>query len=220
VSANVDAGFSIVSYTGNNGASGNVGHGLSSAPEMIIVKSRTLDAGWPTYHVPTDIGGIRLNSTWAEDNANQAIWFPSAPSSTLFYLGGGDEVNDAYTYIAYCFHSVDGYSKVGSYSGNGSADGTFVYTGFRPAYVMVKSTGSGGWHIYDTERTDANGNPVDRRLLAEASAGEWDSNGGVDADLLSNGFKMRQSDGALNGTGSTYIYIAFAEHPFKHSNAR
>ena len=118
--------------------------------------------------------------------------------------------------VAYCFHSVDGYSKVGSYTGNGSTDGTFVYTGFRPAYVLAKSSsGASSWAIADSSRSTYN--LVDDKLQANSNAAE---NSSIAIDLLSNGFKWRETDGARNGSGSTYIYLCFAETPFKYSNAR
>jgi hypothetical protein len=218
VSANVDAGFSIVSYTGT-GAVATVGHGLTIAPEMVIVKSRSLSGkNWPTYHIATgNTNRTKLNATDA--SGASSAWNNTTPSASLITLGSQSEVNTASaTQIAYAFHSVEGYSKVGSYTGNGSADGTFVHCGFRPAYVMIKRSdgGTSGWYIIDNARDTYN--PADNRLEAHSSGIEYD---GLDIhDFVSNGFKLRDSDTAWNTSGGTYIFIAFAETDFKHSNAR
>ena len=219
VSANTEAGFSIVSYTGNATAGATVGHGLSSTPEVYIVKSRSLGTSWVTYHkdassTPED-GYLVLNGTDAFFDT--VVWNDTAPTSSLFSLGGTgySSNNSGATYIAYCFHSVEGYSKFGSYTGNGSSDGPFVYTGFRPALVIVKnSTGTESWGIGDSIRSPIN--PANDRLYpnlsnAEYSTGDW-------IDLVSNGFKSRGT--AFNTSSATYIYLAFAEQPFKYSNAR
>ena len=219
VSANTKAGFSIVSYTGNATAGATVGHGLSSTPEVYIVKSRSLGTSWVTYHkdassTPED-GYLVLNGTDAFFDT--VVWNDTAPTSSLFSLGGTgySSNNSGATYIAYCFHSVEGYSKFGSYTGNGSSDGPFVYTGFRPALVIVKnSTGTESWGIGDSIRSPIN--PANDRLYpnlsnAEYSTGDW-------IDLVSNGFKSRGT--AFNTSSATYIYLAFAEQPFKYSNAR
>jgi len=219
VSANTKAGFSIVSYTGNATAGATVGHGLSKTPDVYIVKSRTLSTSWVTYHKnanasPED-GYLILN----DDDAfyDTVVWNDTAPTSSVFSLGGTgySSNNSGATYIAYCFHSVDGYSKFGSYTGNGSTDGPFVYTGFRPALVIVKNiTGSESWGIGDSVRDPSN--VLLNRLYpnlsnAEYSTGDW-------IDLVSNGFKSRGT--AFNTSSATYIYLAFAEQPFKYSNAR
>ena len=219
VSANTKAGFSIVSYTGNGTAGATVGHGLSSTPEVYIVKSRSLGTSWVTYHkdassTPED-GYLVLNGTDAFFDT--VVWNDTAPTSSVFSLGGTgySSNNSGATYIAYCFHSVEGYSKFGSYTGNGSTDGPFVYTGFRPALVIVKNiTGSESWGIGDSVRDPSN--VLLNRLYpnlsnAEYSTGDW-------LDLVSNGFKSRGS--AFNTSSATYIYLAFAEQPFKYSNAR
>ena len=221
VSANTEAGFSIVSYTGNATAGATVGHGLSSTPEVYIVKSRSLSTSWVTYHKdmassPED-GYLVLNGT--DTFFDTVVWNDTAPTSSVFSLGGSgySSNNSGATYIAYCFHSVDGYSKFGSYTGNGSSDGVFVYTGFRPAWVMVKkSSATQSWAIMDNKR-QASFNDVDARLFADLSNSE--STGQV-CDFVSNGFKMRSTFSTTNGSGATYIYLAFAEQPFKFSNAR
>jgi len=223
VSANVDAGFSIVSWTGNAVDNSTIGHSLASPPEMIITKKRNEADSWNTFHKDLTAGSeIFLDLTNAQiDDANNASWGDNHPSSvgaSTFAIGyAGDMNGSGKTYIAYCFHSVDGFSKAGSYTGNGSADGPFVYTGFRPAWVMVKQTSGGatGWLIYDTARDTFN--EADAVLQAHVSTAEVTA---ADIDIVSNGWKFRTNDTAVNGSGATYIYLAFAETPFKYANAR
>jgi hypothetical protein len=229
VSANTDAGFSIVKYVGTQTAGDTVGHGLTQKPEMIIVKN--LDSGtsghyWAVYHhkVASDPATdyLKLNDTTAATDGSDA-WDDTEPTATVFSLGNGIATNDnsggGEDHIAYCFHSVDQYSKVGSFVGNGSADGPFVYTGFRPSWLMVKKTdgaGVDGWTITDKERDPIN--VMDQRIQAQSSSAEA---GDVDlVDFLSNGFKIRYNGQMNNQSGTTYIYMAFAENPFKYSNAR
>jgi len=220
VSANVDAGFSIITYTGD-GAAATVGHGLSKAPEMIIVKSyKTGDAQWRVYHSSntsapeTDYLAINTTAATADDSA---VWNDTAPTADVFTIGDGANVNtDDDPYVAYCWHSVDGYSKMGSYTGNASTDGTFVYTGLRPAMIIFKKTnGSEAWRTYHNKVEPYNPN---KQVLLPS---ESDAEGGADneVDFLSNGFKLRTSWNGMNGSGDTYIFIAFAETPFKYSNA-
>ena len=218
-SVSADTGFSIISYTGT-GSNGTIAHGLGVTPEMYIVKRRDADGhSWPVY--TSTLGAtkqLRLSGTNAEiTTAN--IWNNTEPTSSVFSVGTNTDSNaSSGTYIAYFFASVDGYSKFGSYTGNGNADGTFVYTGFRPAFVMVKSTGVEQWIIHDNKR-DIN-NPNDAVIYADATTAE-DVNGTYrNIDILSNGFKQRSAQGQENGNGLTYIYMAFAEQPFKYANAR
>ena len=225
VSANPDAGFSIVSYTGT-GSAATVGHGLSSAPEMVICKSRTNADGWSVYHkgvasdAETDYLWLNLNDAAVD---NSAFWNDTAPTSSVFSVGTHVSANrSGANIIAYCFHSVDGFSKVGSYTGNGSAtNGTFVYTGFRPKWIMVKRSDSGvataDWYIWDAERNTFN--VAGKTVQANESTAESDS-GNHDLDILSNGFKLRIDYATVNGSGNNFIYLAFAEQPFKYSNAR
>jgi len=221
VSANTDAGFSIVSYTGT-GANATVGHGLSSAPEMYIVKGRAA-SNWSVYHsgiasdAETDF--LILNSTSAAIDLN-TYWNDTAPTASVFSLGTDSNVNgNTATFIAYCFHSVPGYQAVGSYVGNNSTDGPFSYTGFRPAWVMLKRTDSAaGWLIYDTKRDTYN--QMQYALFPHLNNAEYTSNL-LHVDFLSNGFKIRNATyGETNASGGSYIYLAFAEQPFKYSNAR
>ena len=211
VSANTTAGFSIVSLTATSGTS-SIGHGLGVAPSMIILKTRNQTGNWIT--------GLAVNGwdkylTLDTTNANvtdDRMFSPSAgtdPTSTLFWSNQA-AIGSAGTMIAYCFAEVKGYSKFGSYTGNGSTDGTFVYTGFKPAFVIFKrSSSTGNWQLYDNKRLgyNAGNNNVQPNLSnAESTAS--------DLDILSNGFKLRVSGTDANGSGSTYIYMAFAENPF------
>ena len=217
VSANTTAGFSIVSYTGT-GASATVGHGLSSAPSMIIIKNRDSGVtGWITYHKSFTTTGnyLQLQSTNAV--ATNIGYYSSAPSTTVINIGASGYVNEpSEDYIAYCFADVKGYSKFGSYTGNGNADGTFVYTGFKPAFVLAKRATTAGenWTIYDNKRNDYN--PVLKLLYPDSSGAEASAPNTY--DFLSNGFKLRSSDGRENLSGATFIYMAFAENPFVTSS--
>jgi hypothetical protein len=219
VSANVDAGFSIIGYTGT-GAAATVGHGLTlKEPDLIIVKDRDDTSHWYVYN--KDVGNTKalfLNLTNAEGNTG--AWDNTTPSSTVFSLETSIAVNaSADTYIAYAFHSVDGYSKFGSYTGNGDADGPFVHCGFKPAFVMLKrsdSDSSGHWLMKDSKRDESNGNT----LYSMANRTDADTDNTVEIDYLSNGFKQRSTNNVNNANASTYIFLAFAESPFKYSNAR
>ena len=216
VSANTTAGFSVVTYTGT-GATATVGHGLGVTPTFMIFKSRTQSAvDWPTYHISTgNNGGCTLNETAAKTtNAN---WFNSTtPTSTVFSVGSAAQTNGStQSMLAYCFAPVAGYSAFGSYTGNGSTDGPFVFLGFRPRFVMVKRTDVADiWLLFDSARNTYN--IVDNFLAANLSDAEQAFNL---LDFLSNGFKIRAS-GNPNQSGGTFIYMAFAENPFKNSLAR
>jgi hypothetical protein len=221
VSASTKAGFSIVSYTGNATAGATVGHGLSSTPEMYIVKSRSLATSWVTYHKdaaasPED-GYLILNGTDAFYDT--LVWNDTAPTSSVFSLGGTgySSNNSGATYITYCFHSVDGYSRVGKFTGNGSTDGSFVHTGFKPAWLMIKSYDqTRNWTLFDNKRTPFN--EMDGHLHANATVAE--QTGSDEIDFLSNGFKFRSGDADSNYSNFNYIYLCFAEQPFKYANAR
>jgi hypothetical protein len=214
VSANTTSGFSIVSYTGT-GANATVGHGLGVAPAMIICKSRTQAQNWAVYHKSLgNTQAIFLDGTGAA-STSASYWNNTSPTSTVFTVGNSGDVNyNAGTQISYCFADVKGFSKFGSYTGNGSTDGTFVYTGFKPAYVMVKaSSTTGQWAICDNKRGAANilGNNGEF-LFAENS--DATNSAPANWDFLSNGFKARANYAAHNTSGVTYIYMAFAENPF------
>jgi hypothetical protein len=222
VSVNATAGFSIVTYTGT-GANATVGHGLGVAPKLVIVKSRNNAYGWSTYHA--SLGAtylLKLNTTAAATNVGvTGYWNNTAPTSTVFTVGNDAEVNlNTATFVAYCWAEVEGYSKFGSYTGNGvNGNGPFVYCGFRPKFVMFKNTNTTqNWIIMDTARDTKN--KMTQWLSANDNGAEYtDSN--IDVDFLSNGFKIRTSIGTeLNGSGNSIIFAAFAEAPFKYSSAR
>jgi hypothetical protein len=223
--ANQDAGFSIIKYTGNNGSLSNgqetrVTHGLGAVPELILIKNRDSASGfvvqqddqWNDTH-------LRLDTTDAFNGSLFTGNQESNATSSYFVVGNDDIVNKADDeFIAYVWKSVEGYSKKGEFTGNGNADGTFIYTGFRPAYVLIKRVESAGQGspIFDSARNEFN--VTTKRLNSNATTAEVTTDGNI--DLLSNGFKARNTDGSVNTSGGTYIYLAFAETPFKYSNAR
>ena len=216
-SVNTTAGFSISKYIGNNTAGATIGHGLGVAPEMIIVKQTTGSTDWFVYHKSLSATKyVRVNSDDAQATST-SIWNDTAPTSSVFSVGTNTGVNAASgsTYVAYSFAPKAGYSKFGSYVGNGNADGTFVYTGFKPAWLLIKkSSASGnGWFLMDTKTNTYN--PKSIFFQANATNAETD----VDRmDILSNGFKPRYDWSIINESGATYIYMAFAENPFVGSN--
>ncbi len=218
VSANTTSGFSIVTYTGTGSAGATVGHGLGVVPSMIIFKKRSGTSDWQTYH--TSLGNansVYLNLTNASASS-PGMLNSTTPTSTLITLGTSTDTNPSTgTMVAYCFAPIAGFSAFGQYTGNGSSDGAFVYTGFRPAYVMIKRTTSGyDWWILDVARGTINA--VKGRLYANAADAE--STTYPYLDFLSNGFKLRDADGGLNANGEPYIYMCFASNPFKYSLAR
>jgi hypothetical protein len=218
VSVNTTAGFSIVTYTGT-GANATVGHGLGVTPKWIIIKARGAAVNWTSYHEPLgNTAGLHLNTTGGSD-VNSGFFNNTSPTSTTFSIGTGSTVNTSSgTYVAYCWAEVEGYSKFGSYTGNGSTDGPFVYTGFRPKYFLTKpSSTTGSWTCYDTSRDTYN--VADKRIEVNTSDAEYNNGNGL-IDFLSNGFKPRVNHPSNNSSGVTYIYMAFAEAPFKFSNAR
>jgi hypothetical protein len=217
VSANTTSGFSIVSYTGT-GATATVGHGLGVTPKMLIVKKRdSAGTDWTVWG--SILGGtvgsekITLEGTGAKTTGLNSSWFNNtAPTSTLFTIGTQSDLNGSGgTYIGYCFADVKGYSKFGSYTGNGSTNGTFVYTGFKPAFVLLKTSSLAGenWVMFDNKRSTFN--VVNGRLFPNLANAE--STAANILDFLSNGFKLRNADSSVN-TANTYIYMAFAENPF------
>jgi hypothetical protein len=223
VQANTTAGFSIVTFTAPSGSTAyTVGHGLGTTPAMIIVKERGASGNdWYVWHQSysnTAQGNQRLNTTAAVGNSSQ-IWNNTAPTSTVFSSISGTAVSSSTTAVAYCFAQVAGYSAFGSYTGNASSDGPFVYTGFRPKFVLYKNSSSGSafWRIWDSSRSP--NNEVNAALFPNASNAE-DVGGAGPLDFVSNGFKIRTSQTNDNGSGNTFIYMAFAETPLKFSNAR
>ena len=214
VSANTTAGFSVVTYIGT-GSNATVGHGLGVAPSMVITKNRAASANWLVYHA--SLGATQylgLNQTISAQT-NIVAWNNTAPTSTVFSIGTDSSVNgSSNTMVAYCFAPVAGYSAFGKYTGNGSADGPFVYLGFRPRFIMLKRTDStGNWTMYDSTRSPYNASTyVLYPNLANAEDASTDH-----FDWLSNGFKMRSTN--QNTSGGTFIYMAFAQNPFKYASA-
>ena len=219
LSANTTAGFSIVQYVGT-GSGATIAHGLSQAPDMVISKAMEDAYNWR-------VGGEALGLTSANysvrldlGNAEQDLSgvFGAYPGPSVWTIGTDAGVNvSTENYIAYCFHSVEGYSKVGSYEGNGNADGTFIYTGFRPAWILVKNTTATGnnWEMWDNKRDTYN---IMNHLLEASSTGARITS--AEVDFVSNGFKVRSTSDAMNDSGENLLYLAFAESPFKYSNAR
>ena len=206
VSANQTSGFSIVKVTGTSNGATTIGHGLGVAPKMIIKKTTSTTTNWPVYHASVGASQVaELNLTSAFSGSSQ--WGSTAPTTTVFT----NYTNIGYTEIFYCFADVKGFSKFGSYTGNGSADGTFVYTGFKPAFVIFKSSslGTTNWQLLDNKRNTFN--PQNNHLRPNSSVAEFTN---YPVDFLSNGFKFRNTDSDNNQSGETYIYMAFAEQPF------
>jgi hypothetical protein len=224
VQANTTAGFSVVTFTGNGSNDATIGHGLGTTPAMIITKNRDDSVLWRVFHKDlTSTNTLFLNVDFAQTapSGHSNGYIKTVGSSTYSVYQGNVDTNGVNgsgdDMIAYCFAEIEGYSKMGSYQGNGNADGTFVYTGFRPAWVMIKKTsGSANWFLYDTKRNPHN--LVVNRLIANGSEAE-NTGSGDDIDILSNGWKARASASALNGNGDSFIYLAFAENPFVTSGA-
>jgi hypothetical protein len=223
VSANPTAGFSIVTYTGNGTNGATVGHSLGVVPQFVIIKSRSASRPWLVWHGTFSNGDyIILNSTAAKANDSRTNRPWGTFTSSILTLGEDDEVNtNGGTYVAYCFAEVPGYSRFGSYTGNGSADGPFVFCGFRPRWILYKratnTTSSHHWILHDTARDPYN--EAITQLFPNLSNAEGTTSANK-IDILSNGFKLRGSDGASNASGETYIFAAFSESPFKHALAR
>jgi len=216
VSANTTSGFSIVTFTGGSGNQ-TVGHGLGVAPSMVVLKRRNSTSAWLTYHSALSSPAtsfMELNTTAAVQSASP-FWGASGMTSTTIGTSDNATINGA-TYVAYCWAPIAGYSAFGSYTGNGSTDGPFIYTGFRPKWIIFKDTGAlSQWRIYDTSRDTYN--VATYSLTANrANAEEVDPF----VDLLSNGFKLRTVNAGVNTSAETYIYACFAENPFKYANAR
>ena len=220
VSANTTAGFSIVSYTGTGSDGATVGHGLGATPDCIIIKNRddSSQSFWAVYHQGAFVSQsnpniLYLNSTAAESDDTNILGGSSVTiNSTVFSLGDYNGVNGSgKDIIAYCFKGIPGYSKFGFYTGNGSSDGTFVYTGFKPAFVMIKRTDStANWRMIDSKRNAYNILP--RTLTASQNASEYTGTDDFgNTDILSNGFKIRTSYAGCNASGGTYLWMAFGQ---------
>ncbi len=217
VSVNATAGFSVVTWTGT-GSNATVGHGLGVAPKMIILKPRNAADNWPVWHSSFAVNEyVYLNLTNAKASLS-TFMNSTLPSSTVFSLGTWSNTNtNAQTMVAYCFAEVAGYSKFGSYTGNGSTDGVFVQLGFRARYLLIKETGNANsWEVYDTARNTSN--VQTKRLFPNDSLAEATTDPSL--DILSNGFKCRAGNTGINRSGGTYIFAAFAENPMKFSLAR
>ena len=219
VLASTTSGFSIVSYSGNDTSGATVGHGLGADLKMIILKDRGVAENWCIFHEelgPTKFVYFTTDAPFTASNR----WNDTSPTSSIFTLGDETQVNGpSRNYIAYCFAEVEGFSRISSYVGNGDANGPYVYTGFRPAFIIFKniSASSQSWEIFDNKRDGFN--DANRRLYPNASDAEPSASNRV--RLLSNGFKIVTSGGThVNGNGNTIIYMAFAEQPFKTANAR
>ena len=214
-SVNDTAGFSIVSYTGNTTAGATIKHGLSTKPDVIICKARQDSGGaieWTMYHkgIPTPQNNTLCLNTNAAKVDRTIAWNDTAPTSSVFSVGTWVSTNAQVPMIAYAFTEKTGYSKFGSYTGNGNADGTFIYTGFKPAFFMIKRTnGTGNWKMVDSKRLGYN--PDNNDLYADLSNAEDTADYG---DIVSNGFKWRSNEATYNGSGDTFIYMAFASNPF------
>lgn len=216
VSANPTAGFSVVTYTGT-GAAATIGHGLGVAPKMIICKARGATGNWVTYHTSIGAGNVLFLDLVDASASSTAAWNNTTPTSSVFSVAASANSNPSgVTAVAYCWSEIDGFSKFGSYTGNGSTDGPFIYTGFRPKFVIWKITNyTGDWQMMDTSVNSSNAST--RRLFPNLSNAEATN---ASVDFLSNGFKVRDTNSADNFSGGTYIYMAFAENPFKYANAR
>jgi len=221
VSVNTTAGFSIVSYTGNGTAGATVGHGLGSVPQMLILKGRDQVENWTVYHegLTSNNYALRLNDQAAQFSQTLS-WNDTTPTSSVFTLGGGAGTSD-YTnrsginMIAYCFAEIKGYSKFSSYTGNGSSSGPFVYTGFKPAWVMIKNADSNqNWVMFDNKRDIFN--VMDGIIYPNNNDAEQTQDS---IDFLSNGFKLRVTGNDRNGSGNKLVYWAFAESPFTNSSS-
>ena len=221
VSANTTAGFSIVKWAGNSSASATVGHGLGATPACIICKEMNGTDYWHMYHQDlTTNHNLFLNVTNASSAPSDGT-LANVGSSTFGFQGSTNVVavnESGKNNIAYCFVEKKGYSKFGKYTGNGNANGTFVYTGFVPSFVMIKRTDAiTDWMMFDNKRTDGNPNLVNKYLLANDSGTEG-SNSTTGVDFLSNGFKSRNTFASVNASGGSYTYMAFAENPIVGSN--
>jgi len=225
VSASTTAGFSVLKYTGT-GSNATVGHGLGVAPNMVITKRRDAADGWVTYHTSLTSGAyiLSLQSTGAQASNATVYNSMTTRSSTVYSVGTDTSTNaSGGTYVAYCFAAISGYSAFGSYTGNGSGDGPFIYLGFRPRWWMHKNYGAAGdgWWVYDSVRNTYNS--LNFLIQANLSNAEVTQTGtGIPMDFVANGVKIRNAsgDGSINGSGSTYIYAAFAENPFTLARAR
>jgi hypothetical protein len=232
VSANTDSGFSIVSYTGDDNVSATIGHGIGATPKVVIVKCRsTAGTYWTTYHAEISSGTngfLELNSSAGQQNG---AFFGATQTfnSNVFSVGMPGTASNSTnvsgrTYIAYCWAEVEGFSKFGTYTANNDNNGPFVYIGFRPALIIIKETGgSGAWNILDAKRDPYNATLTGNHLLANAPNAEQTAasrSPTFSVEFLSNGFKLRGSHDEINEGTNKYVYMAFADSPYKYSAAR
>jgi hypothetical protein len=217
VSVNASAGFSVVTYTGT-GSAATIGHGLGVAPKMVIVKNRSAGStNWAVYTSMTGVNNVLFLNNTDASTAVTGKW--SGTNSSVFGVNAANDINGSgNTYVAYCWSEIDGFSKFGSYTGNGSADGPMIYTGFRPKFFLYKRTDRSGdyWNLLDTSRNTYN--VATNVLCPNVNDSEYAT--GTNIDFVSNGIKIRATDNSTNGSGGTFIYMAFAENPFKNSLAR
>ena len=205
------AGFDIVSYTGNSSVR-TISHNCGAIPKMMIVKKRSDGDNWSVYHQATGAGNFTILNTTAASAGSSTMWNNTTPTASVFSLGNKGEVNaNGQTFIAYLFADIQGYSKFGSYVGNGNVSGSYIHLGFKPAFVIIKdATSARDWVMFDNKRNISN--VVNNRLFPNSTDAQ---NTSVDAlDFLSNGFKIRSTNSTVNVSGNTYIYMAFAENPF------
>jgi len=216
VSANTTSGFSMVSYTGT-GSNATIGHGLGAVPSLIFVKKLSATSDWITYS--KEVGNtknIRLNTSEAVDTSS-AVWNATTPTSSVFSVGTFVDTNGSgATFVAYCFAEKKGYSKFGSYTGNGNANGPFVYTGFKPAFILIRSVSTTNWNMFDSKRSAYN--VADETLWSNTTGTEATIGTTYGIDILSNGFKPRTVSSQVNNNNTQMIYMAFAEQPLVGTN--
>ena len=222
-SANTSAGFSIVTYTGDGNANATIGHGLSKAPELVIIKNRGTTDDWNVFFSQLSSNTYATATTFNIGDKDTGVMRLDVQGVSGSYTMNAQTNTNSHTYVAYCFHSVEGYSKIGQYTGNGAPaqtpgagmDGPFIHTGFQPEWVLIKRTTGDSWNINDDARSPDN--PVRELLLPDLVGQEYSD---VDSDFLSNGFKIRHHDGMKNYNNVSHVYFAIAEFPFKFANAR
>ena len=223
VQANTTSGFSIITYTGTGGSGHTILHGLGSAPQVVIAKGRSVGNHWRVYHKANtsqpETDSLKFNDNDATAD-HSGWWDDTAPSSTEIALGNDDNTNeDGSTYVAYAWKAIKGFSKFGGYKGNGDNDGPLIYTGFKPAMLIIKcNVGHGeSWHIWDNKRVLLGGNPNQAAVSPDTTGQDTQSSTPYNIDFLSNGFKIREDHDITNGDGDNYIYMAWAENPFVSS---
>jgi len=217
VAANTTSGFSVVTWSAGAGGATTLGHGLGVAPSLIFYKRTSAADDWYVYHTSIGAGSYMVLNNSNTPTSSSTIFNNTAPTSSVFSAGSSANASGT-TMVAYCWAAVAGFSSFGKYTGNGSSDGPFIYCGFKPRYVMVKRTDTGGdWRTQDGIRNPYNA--TNSGLWANIVNAE-NTTTGYDLDLVSNGFKYRNANADSNASGGTYIYMAFAENPFKYANAR